>query len=212
MKKQLNHIFLLAFLSLAQLPHYALAESEIPANEQAVNEATMSESASSASTDLVATRGSGPLMAISLEDFPLQLDNWKVSVKGDAASPICMLTSTPEVIEDGHGGTTVSLQIAKGEITLLTGANIDSSYADTGLSVDSHEQHSIETIKDKTNLIYKKGFRSLIQQMRKGESLEVSLGFWPTWPITRSYQTEIDLERFKEAFLNLSRCSKFIND
>ena len=113
---------------------------------------------------------------------------------------------------DGHGGTQVYLSITKDRIVFKTGANIDTSYEQTGITIDHKHQIPIETLLNEFSIAYEQQYQSMIKDMTSAEKMTLSLGFWPTWPVTQTYSVNFELGDFPSAQKALMSCVKLENE
>ena len=151
-----------------------------------------------------------PLPQIALESLPLQFDNWTLDQKSILLDRQlhCVLSSNKLKLEDGAGGTPFYLQITDQGVVAVTKSNIDLKYPDTGLQIDTNSRIQVDRTISETAVVFEKNSSTLINQFRLGKLATVTLGFWPSWPMTQSYQAQIDLKSFPKAYQALLACNQ----
>ena len=138
------------------------------------------------------------------------MHNWQVVSAKDPLSrqTTCLLTSAVRSTEDGQTTTPVSL-VYNGELFVArTDSNIDSSYPDLGIQVGHHERHEIDRLHKATDAVFETSADQLRDEFIRGLSAKLTLGFWPTWPKTRSYTVVFDLRGFTSAYNDFLQCQK----
>lgn len=150
-----------------------------------------------------------------METLKVTLDNMPLNIRGewilDRTETQCLLTTAPLKMEDGQGGTPVTLQIAPGSFTILTRSDIDLSYTGTGLFIDDKRPFSLETVERRTNLSFNKQRQAILDSMRSGRELKLTLGFWPSWPVTHTYSLSIPLTHFATAINAWDTCNQLLS-
>lgn len=144
-----------------------------------------------------------PISSFNLEQLPMTFNQWSLDIIG---SDKCILTSTPIPMQDGQGGTKVVAEITDMTLVLKTRSMIDDSYKNTGIQINDNQQLPIERLYSESAILYSKQYADIMTKMRQEGVLTVSLGFWPTWPVTQTYQASINLKGFNQAFETLQRC------
>jgi hypothetical protein len=117
----------------------------------------------------------------------------------------CLLDSTKKPIFDGYDKSWIRLQITTDAIVVNTDSNVDTSYPKQGLRIDKGE-----LVPFRPNLLDKKTTytrKPALAAMANGKTLTISLGFWPTWPVTKTQFISIDLAGFKGAYTALKACT-----
>jgi hypothetical protein len=118
----------------------------------------------------------------------------------------CTLQSAVQRMDDGQGGSKVSLWLTPNEMSFLTESDIDLSYTGTGVTVG--EKHfDLETVDRRTNPAFSRQRRALLDAMKGGQTLELTLGFWPTWPVTHTYSVSFPLQHFATAYAAWETCN-----
>ena len=148
-----------------------------------------------------------PQHDLKLEELPITFNLWTLELAQTASASECMLRSKAVPMEDGQGSTTLMAQITEDAFILKTRSIIDTSYENTGIQIDQGQQIPIEQLHTEESVIYSSGYTRAMNLMKQGQTLTVSLGFWPTWPITQAYEAQIDLTSFDQALESLKYCS-----
>ena len=140
--------------------------------------------------------------------MPLTIrDQWVL----DRSESQCFLKSAPVRMEDGQGGTRVTLHIAPGSLSINTESDIDLSYTGTGINIDGSRHFGLETVDRRTNLSFSKQRQAILASMQSGRDLQVTLGFWPTWPVTQTYSVHIPLTHFATAMNAWETCNQLLS-
>ena len=143
---------------------------------------------------------------VNLATLPLSVGkNWVLNRGSDSAGQ-CALSYRKLAMNDGQGKTPVSILITKDRIVFKTKSNIDLEYEQTGLTIDDHAQMPIENLLNELAISYEHSYKSLIDDMKSGEQAILSLGFWPSWPMTHTYSLSFELGDFASAQLALMTC------
>ena len=168
----------------------------------------MQEPAHDKANPELAAASEKPLDAqVTLESLPLIIgENWVLNREPDSSGR-CALFYREQVMQDGQGETTVRLMISSNEMIFKTRSNIDLSYEQTGIRLDQQAQIPIEQVLNETDIRYAKNIQEVLRKMQTAEHLTLSLGFWPTWPVTRTHQLDFDISDFSLAFNKLKTCA-----
>jgi len=143
---------------------------------------------------------------VALEKLPLLIgDYWTLSRDTDSDGE-CALSYRKVVMEDGQGKTPVFVIITQDEVLFKTKSNIDVSYQQTGLTIDDLPQLPIEKLHNDFSISYQAQYRTLVESMAVGEQAVLTLGFWPSWPVTHTYSISLDLSKFSSAQQALMTC------
>ncbi len=124
----------------------------------------------------------------------------------DKSRFVCFVESKPVVFFDGESNTRLKLVATKDDLYAITDSNIDSSYTDTGISVDRSEKIKFDRVRKKTSVIFKNYTKQYIENLSKGYYATVTLGFWPSWPKTRPLSVNVSLLGFNKAYNQLANC------
>jgi hypothetical protein len=150
---------------------------------------------------------------IELDKLPLKVNsNWTLDSGRDPVSKRdrCFLRSTTGRIDDGQGGSNISLIITADTLRFATRSNIDLAYKDTGLQVDSSPAFPLQGLFGETDALFDKRVNEIKQQMLGGSDVTITLGFWPTWPITRTYSARFEISGYATARAALAACDKLM--
>lgn len=132
---------------------------------------------------------------------------WVLDIRSDqlGGDRRCLLYSGKEPIFDGYDNSWIRLQITTDAVVVNANSNLDISYPGQGLRVDNGDLMPFNSglLNKKTTYIKKANLASMLE----GRTCTVSLGFWPTWPVTSTQQVSIDLAGFKHAYAALKACS-----
>lgn len=144
---------------------------------------------------------------VSLDNLPLTIgDAWIL----DRTEASCSLSSKPVQLDDGQGGTPVTLQITPDSLRITTISDIDTTYEKTGITIDQHEHFDLETVDRRTNLVFTRQKNRLLNVMQNSQQFTLTLGFWPTWPQTQTYSVDIPLQDFASAMTALNTCNRLL--
>ena len=145
----------------------------------------------------------------SEEKFPMSFGgNWFLNKSPDLSSSKneCFITSKIIKLFDGYTDTKFFLRIFSTEIQIKTDSNIDLSYPEVGIHVDTQVAHQIMHLTTTNTATVNEHYRELINQLLNGQQVTIKLGFWPTWPITKTRSIQYDLEGFNSAYQMLQTC------
>jgi len=143
---------------------------------------------------------------VDLATLPMNVgENWVLNRGSDSAEQ-CALSYRKLVMSDGQGDTPVSIIITKDSAVFKTKSNIDLEYEQTGLTIDDLPQMPIEKLLNDFSISYEQQYQSLIESMKSGEQAILSLGFWPSWPVTHTYSLSFELSDFSSAHHALLSC------
>jgi hypothetical protein len=114
----------------------------------------------------------------------------------------CSLLSVTQSISDGYQNTPIQLRLDASGLKVLTESNIDISQPATGLSVDGGKLITAKRLENDTNLV----FAQITEMFIAGNSAEVRLHFWPTWPDTGQKTVRFNLHGFTRAYRKKQEC------
>lgn len=136
--------------------------------------------------------------------------NWQLVLDEDpfTRQTACLMVSATKKTPDGQTTTPVHL-IYNGEVLIAkTKSNVDTSYENSGLQVDLKESHNIDRLIKNNSVIFESQTDMIRDEFIKGLKARLTLGFWPTWPKTKSYTIEFDLRGFTDTYNAFQRCKK----
>lgn len=136
--------------------------------------------------------------------------NWSVKLGRDGIrdQAICLLESTTLQVHDGQTTTPINL-VYNGEVIIaVTKSNIDLSYQGVGLQVDQQAAHAVDSLYKQTRVIFEKTANDIIQEFIKGREVRLVLGFWPSWPKTKTVTSHFSLRGFSHAYRAFQDCQQ----
>jgi len=143
---------------------------------------------------------------VELDKLPILIgSNWTLSRDANTDGQ-CALSYRKIVMDDGQGETPVMVIISQDEALFKTKSNIDVSYEQTGVTIDDQPQLPIEKLHNDFSISYKAQYQTLVERMKKGDQAVLTLGFWPSWPVTHTYSVNLGLGEFATAQQALLTC------
>ena len=128
---------------------------------------------------------------------------WSVAMAPDPLTrqTRCLLSSAPQVTSDGYDSTPVTLVFNGTQLLVVTQSELDASFADLQLVVDEQAPlRANQIVGHQMVLAFEiNSLPDLVQQLREGHQLTVSLRFWPKWPVTRAFPVVFSLRGFSKA-------------
>lgn len=150
--------------------------------------------------------------SFAVKMLPISYGDWVLDVK-NMHSPDkkqCVAVNSVSVIDDGHSGSSIVVEVTSSAIRIYTESIVDVSYLDMGIAVDKFDRVDIDSTFSDTNVVFNFHVDQLIAQMRKGDKAVLTLGFWPSWPMTHTYSTDISLSGFSKVINKLNTCEEKI--
>ncbi|MCG8673538.1 MAG: hypothetical protein MI867_29390 [Pseudomonadales bacterium] len=146
--------------------------------------------------------------AITLDLLPLQIGDWTID-RSKKKPEQCSITSTTTKLEDGAGGTPVTIIVDRPAVIIKTKSDIDLSYTSSQLKLDdtSFKYDSVIAV---TSAQIKTNYVAVIDALKSANIAIVELGFWPSWPQTQTYQATIPNRGFASAYGALEQCDKVL--
>ncbi len=167
----------------------------------------------SVTSELTALPTTAPItqseISVSIEALPLKIGSWILSEK-QSLNKQCNLTSVINKMPDGQGTTPVYLEITQQQIIFHTKSNIDTSYTGAGMFIEEQQTIPIEQLHTPTSVLFDKDYNAIVNAMENHSSVEIKVGFWPSWPVTHVYATTLKTERFKTAYNALKKCDSML--
>lgn len=149
-----------------------------------------------------------PEVPVTLETLPLKIaDEWTLSASGD----FCTLSTLPVRFDDGQGMSRLQLVFTSQNWLVKTQSDIDMSYSGTGLTVDEGRHFPLEQLVRDTDLMFTKDYAAMTQAFMEARSLSITLGFWPSWPVTETKTITLSLQHFARAHRAWKLCQSLIN-
>lgn len=122
----------------------------------------------------------------------------------------CFLRSGTLRIDDGQGGSDISLVFTQDTLRVHTRSNVDLGYEGTGLQVDAETPFPLQRLFRETDVVFSERINDLKRQFGSGSSATVTLGFWPTWPVTQAYSARFAIGGYAAASAALQTCDKLL--
>lgn len=147
--------------------------------------------------------------SFTLESLPVDINGWILDLIRSAGyvKGSCFLKSPTTEMPDGQGGTKAYWEISSKMVVLSTRSNIDLSYAGTGLTIGD-KQWPLSSLLNETALDFSNKSDAIVAAMLVNEKVTVSVGFWPTWPVTHAYQGSWNIQSFPVAWEALKQCER----
>jgi hypothetical protein len=120
----------------------------------------------------------------------------------------CLLISDPITIPDGYDKTRVKLLLTTNKLYVQTDSNIDLSYPHSGVQIDDSPVWAFDKVIKDTSTELGTHFKEALSRLDHGKTITVHLGFWPTWPMTKTREASFSLEGMKAAVTALTECEK----
>ena len=135
-------------------------------------------------------------------------ESWSVSIEEDPVNKtnICLLVSRIYKIDDGQTTTPVQLIYNGKNVFAKTKSDIDMSYPNIGLQIDTHELHKISRVHKNNIVVFENADDSIHQQFINGRNAHLALGFWPTWPQTHTRIIDFSLMGYTETYKQFLKC------
>jgi hypothetical protein len=128
---------------------------------------------------------------------------WNAVIRPDPVTrqSRCLLVSETVTTADGYDATPVFLALDGVSLRVVVESELDDSFADLQLEVDTESPiHGSQIIHKKMILVFDRDLPRLIEQFRAGKQATVHLRFWPTWPATQSFPVRFSLVGFSRAY------------
>lgn len=151
-----------------------------------------------------------PEVVVKLEQLPITIaSHWILDQEAALPAKNCVLRSNSILMEDGQGSTRVYLELTPKQFNIKTKSNIDLGYEGDGLMIDS-TPFELESLLNETSLAFTRQYDSLLNALKQGETLKITLGFWPSWPVSQTYSSTIPVNGFAAAYSAWDRCNKLL--
>jgi len=155
----------------------------------------------------LAMSGVEPSLAASDDVGPAR---WSVAQGIDpyTGKDTCLLLSRPVDMPDGYGTARVQLIFGPQALLVSTDSNLDPAYPDQGIRVDGGPLIPPEPPFpfQRQGALFEIARDEIVDEFRRGREAELALGFWPTWPMTRTQRVAISLLGFSNAHDALPGC------
>lgn len=148
-----------------------------------------------------------PAIEVTLDTLPMTIrGQWVLSALGDT----CSLSSVSIPFDDGQGMSKLQLVLTTQHWLVKTQSDIDLSYSGTGLTVDDDKHFPIDRLVRESDLMFTKEYAAITDAFIAGKSLRVTLGFWPTWPVTETKAITVPVQHFATAHQAWKQCLSLI--
>ena len=136
--------------------------------------------------------------AVARADVP----NWARQLRNDPQNnqTACVLVSATQTIYDGYQDTRVHLELGGAALQVISDSNFDTSGAPLGLSVDGGPFIASTASSAETHLLFSRDLDRIVEQFIKGNTAQLRLRFWPTWPATGDKTVKFSLLGFTRAY------------
>lgn len=143
----------------------------------------------------------------ALADTP---PNWRVTRDTDPLTQqaACLLESASQNVNDGRTVTPMHLIFDGKALLVVTRSNIDLSYPQVGMHVDSRPGMAVDRLLKKTSVVFEKEPDLIRDQFIRGRTAYIAMGFWPTWPRSNTITTQFSLMGFTVAYHEFEDCQK----
>lgn len=137
-------------------------------------------------------------------------NNWKVVLSDDLLSNkrACLIQSVKLNINDGQSNTPVRFIYNGQSFIVSTRSNIDLSYPGVGLIIDKKPAIKIDHTFKQTNIVFETEADLIRKWFIEGRTARLTLGFWPTWPKTKTITTKFSLLGFTRAYDAFQQCQR----
>ena len=77
-------------------------------------------------------------------------------------------------------------------------------------AVDEGRHFALDQLVRESDLMFTKDYAAMTQAFIEGRNLRVTLGFWPTWPVTETKSISISLQHFALAHRAWKQCQSLL--
>lgn len=148
-------------------------------------------------------------LTLCLSGAAVQADapNWLRQVRNNAINGDneCVLTSVTQTLFDGYQNTRVHIELNASGLEVISDSNFDIGGEPLGLAVDGGPFVAADGLEGETRLRFNHDVDRLVELFIKGNSAQMRLRFWPTWPATGDKTVNFSLIGFTKAYR--SNCS-----
>jgi len=149
-----------------------------------------------------------PEISVTLEALPLHIaEEWTLSAGRD----FCTLSTPPVRFDDGQGMSRLQLIFTPQHWLVKTRSDIDMSYTGTGLTVDEGRHFPLDQLVRDSDLMFTKDYAAMTQAFMEAQRLRITLGFWPSWPVTETKTITLSLQHFARAHRAWKLCQSLIH-
>ena len=144
----------------------------------------------------------------TLDQLPITIgENWVL--KTDLST--CSLQTQTQSLDDGAGLTPVTLILSKSSWLLKTKSDIDLSYSNTGIKLDNGAHFDLEKLTKETNIEFTRQRQAMVDALGQANIATLSVGFWPTWPVTAPKTLDIPVAQFNQAYQAWQNCNQMLS-
>ncbi len=150
-------------------------------------------------------------MAIREDKLPMQFgSSWVLDKKRGYLSnkPQCLLSSVQKKFYDGYDNAKMSLQLSTTALIIKTDSEIDLTYPEVGIYIDNNPVFLFDKVANKRYTLNRKNISELTALMKTAKKINIKLGFWPTWPQTKTSSVTFSLQSFAKALAALKACNQ----
>lgn len=149
-----------------------------------------------------------PALQFTLDQLPITIqDTWVLS----SSQNHCSLKTIAVSMDDGAGKTPIYLELTNNAWLIQTKSDIDMTYPDIGLFLSNGTQIPLESVVKDTRIAITKQKQQLTDALKTSERIRVALGFWPTWPVSKTRSKTISVAHFPQAFSAWETCNQRIS-
>lgn len=134
--------------------------------------------------------------------------NWRAVIGYDPLQhmTVCLMESKSLTVFDGQTDTPLRL-IYNGRVFRMTSqSHVDLSYPGVGLRVDGQKPFAVDTVENRTDLIFSSRADAVKEQFIAGRQAQIAVGFWPTWPRGDTVIARFSLIGFSRAYDAFRHC------
>ena len=144
----------------------------------------------------------------TLDQLPITIgENWVL--KTDLST--CSLQTQTQSLDDGAGLTPITLILSKSSWLLKTKSDIDLSYSNTGIKLDNGAHFDLEKLTKETNIEFTSQRQAMVDALGQANIATLSVGFWPTWPVTAPKTLDIPVAQFNQAYQAWQNCNQMLS-
>lgn len=116
-------------------------------------------------------------------------------------SKVCLM-ERPFTISDGSTNLKAVMVVVGRDVIIAVHAKIDKTYSSTGLKVDGRQLVPFSSIASNKAtgwdyaLFRGMGRELKVHKFERGAFARITIGFWPTWPTTRTHTSAVSLQGF----------------
>ena len=128
--------------------------------------------------------------------------NWAVR----SGNGPCALESAAIPVNDGYLDISVQLRFSRDGLRGITPSTIDPEGDHLGLRVDDKVVTTRVAIEGQTDVRLEGDIDEIATRFQRGGEAELSLRFWPSWPVTGTQAVKFSLKGFTAAWKQYQQC------